>query len=69
MRRLEATLQRNKQKNYFYISFVCIYSLQRVIAQVDESAPGPDGVRYSDLKSLGEDDHQQLTNMLNDCFA
>ena len=26
--------------------------LQRVIVQATESAPGPDGVRYSDLKSL-----------------
>ena len=43
--------------------------LKNVIAQADESAPGPDGVRYSDLKTLGEEDHQCLTNMLNNNFA
>ena len=43
--------------------------LQRVIAEATESAPGPDGVSYSDLKTLGDQDHQSLTNMLNDSFA
>ena len=43
--------------------------LQGVIAQADESAPGPNGARYSDFKTLGEDDHQHLTNMRNDSFT
>ena len=41
-------------------------TLKRVISQATESAPGPDGIKYSDLKALNEQEMQDLTSMLND---
>ena len=41
-------------------------TLKRVISQATESAPGPDGIKYSDLNSLNEQEMQDLTSMLND---
>ena len=40
-------------------------TLSRVISQATESAPGPDGIKYSDLKTLNEQELQDLTTMLN----
>ena len=36
-----------------------------MVAQSTDSAPGPDGVKYSDIKTLNEQDLQSLTNLLN----
>ena len=41
----------------------------RVIAQAKNSAPGPDGVKYEDLKTLSSQDMQSLTNTLNNSLA
>ena len=43
--------------------------LKCVIATSSDSAPGPDGVKYTDLKNLTDDDLQSLTNTLNDSYA
>ena len=43
--------------------------LKRVITTSSDSAPGPDGVKYTDLKNLSDADLQSLTNMLNDSYA
>ena len=43
--------------------------LKSVIATSSDSAPGPDGVKYTDLRSLSDDDLQSLTNTLNDSYA
>ena len=43
--------------------------LKRVITTSTDSAPGPDGVKYTDLKNLSDDDLQSLTNMLNNSYA
>ncbi len=43
--------------------------LKRVITTSSDSAPGPDGVKYTDLKNLSEDDLQSLTNTLNNSYA
>ena len=43
--------------------------LKRVITTSTDSAPGPDGVKYTDLKNLNNDDLQSLTNMLNNSYA
>ena len=40
-------------------------TLSRVITQATESAPGPDGIKDSDLKTLNEQELQDLTTMLN----
>ena len=40
-------------------------TLSRVIKQATDSAPGPDGVKYSDLKTLTEGEMQTLSDMLN----
>ena len=44
-------------------------TLVKVIAQANNSAPGPDGVKYEDLKNLGVQDMQSLTDMLNESYA
>ena len=43
--------------------------LKRVITTSTDSAPGPDGVKYTDLKNLSDADLQSLTNMKNDSNA
>ena len=40
-------------------------TLLKVIKQATNSAPGPDGVKYTDLKALDDQDMQKLTEMLN----
>ena len=44
-------------------------TLSRVIKQATDSAPGPDGVKYSDLKTLNEEEMQTLSDMLNRSLA
>ena len=41
-------------------------TLSRIVAQSTDSAPGPDGVKYSDIKTLDEQDMQSLTDLLNE---
>ena len=38
-------------------------TLSRIVAQSTDSAPGPDGVKYSDIKTLDEQDMQSLTDL------
>ena len=50
---------------------VPIYSLQestvqKNISNASNTAPGPDGVRFSHMKSLGDDDINELTTVLNE---
>ena len=40
--------------------------LKRIINQAENSSPGPDGIKYSDLGGLGEDDLEDLAKMLNE---
>ena len=39
--------------------------LGEIIKRAEESAPGPDGIRYSDLRALGEEELISLTAILN----
>ena len=39
--------------------------LGEMIKRAEESAPGPDGIRYSDLRALGEEELISLTAILN----
>ena len=43
--------------------------VSRAIANASESAPGPDGVKYSDLKTLNDQDLHCLTDQLNQSIA
>ena len=43
--------------------------LSRVIANASESAPGPDGVKYSTLKTLNDQDLHCITDQLNKSLA
>ena len=43
--------------------------VRNIIATAGESAPGPDGVRYSHMKTLQEGELATLTAMLNDSVA
>ena len=46
-----------------------VEDLSRVLANVSESAHGPDSVKYSDLKSLNDQDLHSLTDQLNKILA
>ena len=39
--------------------------VKNIITQADDTSPGPDGTRYSDLGSLSEDEMQALTDIFN----
>ena len=41
----------------------------RAIRNVSESAPGPDGVKYSDLMTLNDQDLHRLTYQVNQSIA
>ena len=43
--------------------------LRNIINQSENSSPGPDGIKYSDLGELGEDDMKELSEMLNSSLA
>lgn len=41
-------------------------AVKTLITSAEDTSPGPDGVKYSHLGSLGDQDRQDLTKMLND---
>ena len=44
-------------------------TLAKVISKANNSAPGPDGIKYADLKLLESQEMQSLADMLNDSIA
>ena len=40
--------------------------VKNLISQADESSPGPDGIKYSDLGTFDEEELEALTQLLND---
>ena len=44
-------------------------AVKTLISQADESSPGPDGIKYSDLGTLDEEELEALTELLNDSLA
>ena len=44
-------------------------AVKTLISQTDESSPGPDGIKYSDLGTLDEEELEALTELLNDSLA
>ena len=50
--------------NDLQIETILPKSLESHIKASDDSAPGPDGVRYSHLKNMSEDDIQDLAGVL-----
>ena len=43
--------------------------LRRIITQAENSSPGPDGIKYSDLGDLDDGDMEALADMLNSSLA
>ena len=43
--------------------------VKNLISQADESSPGPDGIKYSDLGTFDEEELEALTQLLNDSLA
>ena len=55
--------------NFLRIKTIRPDVLRSIINQAENSSPGPDSIKYSELGELGDDDLKELSEMLNSSLA